>query len=182
MEETESIAARSAGQEELYRGAAAAFGASLGRLARAYEADAGARRDLLQEIHLALWRSFESFDARCSLRTWVYRVAHNAATSHVGRQRRRRAVMLESLEDLEAVPDRGEGRCAPDERQALDRLLALIQQLKPLDREVILSYLEGMDAASTAEITGISAGNVANKIHRIEQILARRFHEGERHG
>jgi RNA polymerase sigma-70 factor (ECF subfamily) len=39
------------------------------------------RRDLLQEIHLALWRSFATFDDRCSLRTWVYRVAHNVATS-----------------------------------------------------------------------------------------------------
>ena len=182
MEETESIAARGAGQEELYREAVAAYGAPLGRLARAYEMDADARRDLLQEIHLALWRSFASFDARCSLRTWTYRVAHNAAASHVLRQRRRRALVLVSLEELEAMPDPGEGPRAADERHTLDRLLALIQQLRPLDRQVILSYLVGMDAASTAEITGISAGNVATKIHRIKQILARRFHEGEPHG
>jgi RNA polymerase sigma-70 factor (ECF subfamily) len=45
----------------------------------------------------------------------------------------------------------------------------------------MLLYLEGMDAASTAEITGISAGNVATKIHRIKSILARQFHEGVKH-
>ena len=56
--------------ERLYEEAAATFGAALGRLARAYEADPEKRRDLLQEIHLALWRSFEGFDGRCSLRTW----------------------------------------------------------------------------------------------------------------
>ena len=63
----------------------------------------------------------------------------------------------------------------------LDRLLSLVQRLKPLDRQVILSYLEGMDAASIAEITGISPGNVATKIHRIKNILARQFQQGGQH-
>jgi RNA polymerase sigma-70 factor (ECF subfamily) len=54
----------------------------------------------------------------------------------------------------------------------------LIQRLKPLDRQVILSYLEGLDAASIGEITGLSAGNVATKIHRIKSILARRLNAG----
>src|SRR5581483_1978112 len=58
------------------------------RLARAYEAEPGRRDDLVQEIHLALWRSFRGFDGRCSLRTWIYRVAHNTATSYVIRQKR----------------------------------------------------------------------------------------------
>jgi RNA polymerase sigma-70 factor (ECF subfamily) len=64
----------------------------------------------------------------------------------------------------------------------LERLLTLIRRLEPLDRRVILSYLEGMDAASIGEDTGISARNVATKIHRIKNILAHRFHEGGRHG
>ena len=72
----------------VYEEAAEQYGSALERLARAYEADAEARRDLLQDIHLQLWRSFEKFDERCSLRTWVYRVAHNVATGHVVRQRK----------------------------------------------------------------------------------------------
>jgi RNA polymerase sigma-70 factor (ECF subfamily) len=66
-------------QDELYEQAAAAYGAALERLARAYEAEPESRRDLMQDIHVALWRSFELFDSRCSIRTWVYRVAHNTA-------------------------------------------------------------------------------------------------------
>jgi len=169
-------------QDDLYREAAATYGAALERLARAYEADPDKRRDLVQEIHLALWRSFEVFDGRCSLRTWIYRVAHNAATSHVIRQRRARAETLVSLEELDDLPGHTDDGFGADQRRALDRLLALIQRLKALDRQVILSYLEGMDAASIGEITGISAGNVATKIHRIKNLLARRFHEGGRHG
>src|SRR6476646_2147949 len=89
-------------QDTLYREVAEAYGPSLDRLARAYEADPETRRDLLQDIHLQLWRSFASFDGRCSLRTWVYRVAHNVAASHVVRQRRNR-VRLASIEELEAM-------------------------------------------------------------------------------
>ena len=168
-------------QDDRYREAAATYGAALERLARAYEADADCRRDLLQEIHLALWRSFEGWDARCSLRTWVYRVAHNAATSFVIRQRRRNSHVLVSLEELDALPCATAAEAAAGQREALDRLLGLVQQLKPLDRQVILSYLEGLDAASIGEITGLAPGNVATKIHRIKHLLTRRFHEGGRH-
>jgi RNA polymerase sigma-70 factor (ECF subfamily) len=168
------------GQDELYQEAAATYGRALERLARAYEADADTCRDLAQEIHLALWRSFAGWNGHCSLRTWVYRVAHNAATSHVIRQRRNQARTLVSLEELEQVPDPGADAATADTRQALDRLLELIHSLKPQDRQVILSYLEGMDAASIGEITGLSPGNVATRIHRIKNILAGRFQEPRR--
>jgi RNA polymerase sigma-70 factor (ECF subfamily) len=164
-------------QDDLYRQAAEEFGAALGRLARGYEADSDKRRDLQQEIHLALWRSFEGFRAQCSLRTWVYRVAHNTAISWVTRQKRARPQMLVNLEELDAM------RVPPDadRRVALERLTQLVQSLEPRDREVILAYLEGLDAAAIGELTGLSAGNVATKIHRIKNLLARSFHEGQRH-
>ena len=180
MAQRESIPAGASKQDTLYEEAASGFGAALGRLARAYEADPDKCRDLVQEIHIALWRSFGKFDGRCSLRTWIYRVAHNTATSHVIRQARAKTSAMVGLEELENLSDKNETEIASDQRVALERLLALIQKLKPVDRQVIVSYLEGMDAASIGEITGISAGNVATKIHRIKGILARRFHEGGR--
>jgi RNA polymerase sigma-70 factor (ECF subfamily) len=166
-------------QEELYRETAATFHAALERLAGAYEADPETRRDLLQDIHLALWRSFASFDGRCSLRTWVYRVAHNAAASHVSRQRKNSLSPFVSLEEVEADPNRD--HTAAEKQQALERLFWLIHQLKPLDRQLIVSYLEGLDAAAIAEITALSTTNVATKIHRIKRVLAARFHEGGSH-
>ena len=152
------------------------FGSSLERLARAYEADPEKRRDLSQDIHFQLWRSFQRYDGRCSLRTWIYRIAHYVAASHVIRERRIFSNLV-SLEELEALPDRAGGSSATDRRLNLDRLSALIQRLKPLDRQVIVSYLDDMDAASIGEITGLSPASVAMKIHRIKNILARRFHE-----
>ena len=170
-----------AGQDGLYEQAAASFGAAIERLARAYEPEPDKRRDLVQDIHVALWRSFAGFDGRCSLRTWVYRVAHNIATSVVMRRRGREPALV-SIEALASMPDSYDGERAAGRHLALERLLALVQTLEPLDRRVILLYLEDVDAASIGEITGLSAGNVATKVHRIKQILSRRFHQGVNHG
>ncbi len=167
-------------QNSLYEEVADAYGAALDRLARAYELDPEARRDLLQEIHLQLWRSFASFDQRCSLRTWVYRVAHNVATGHVIRQSRIRNKLV-GIEEIEDMPAENRGEHAVNQGQVLERLSLLIQRLKPLDRQIIVSYLEGMDANSISEITGLSPANIAMKVHRIKNILKRWFAEGGPH-
>src|SRR5687767_8864852 len=122
---------------ELFEEAAAAYGPALERLARAYEPNADARRDLMQEIHIALWRSLSGFDRRCSLRTWVYRVAHNTATSRVIR-RRANAPTLVSLDELASMPMEGNAEAEADERRAMERTLALIHALAPLDRQMML--------------------------------------------
>jgi RNA polymerase sigma-70 factor (ECF subfamily) len=172
------------GQDDLYKEAVLAHGPALGRLARSYEADTEDRRDLLQEIHLALWRSFVTFDDRCSLRTWVYRVAHNAADSHILRSRRTKSKTLVSLEEMEepgGIAAKDDTNHTIEQSLILEQLYALIQRLNPPDRQVILLYLEGMDAAGIGEVTGISSGYVATKIHRIKAILAERFRKGESH-
>ena len=169
-------------QDELYDQAAAEFGPALERLARSYEADPEKRRDLLQDIHLAAWRSFRGFQGQCSLRTWVYRVAHNVAATHVLRSKRAGSKTLLTLEEIDSLPHPGDADAQLDRQRTIEQLHALIGQLAPLEREVILLYLEGLDAASIGEITGISPGNVATKIHRIKNILATRFREGGRDG
>lgn len=172
-------------QDEHYNQASREFGAALERLARSYEADADKRRDLLQEIHVALWRSFAVFDGRCQLRTWVYRVAHNTAVTHVIRSQRQRTP-LASLEEVESLATAGEdAETSTDKRRALERLYELIQRLEPVDRQVMLGYLEGLEAADIGEISGLSPGHVATKIHRLKALLARRFTQlpgGGRHG
>jgi RNA polymerase sigma-70 factor (ECF subfamily) len=174
-------ASRALGQEERYAEAAAVFGPALERLARAYERDPDKRRDLLQEIHIALWRSLGRFDAQCSLRTWVYRVAHNTATSKVLRRLTNAPAIVALDDSLESVAASSEENLL-DRRLALERLHELIRRLKPLDRQVMLLYLEQMDAASIAEITGLSAANVATKVRRIKQILIQRFHGSKGYG
>lgn len=179
VKKIDSIPSGARSQDDLYKDAVEQYGPSIERLTRAYEADPERRRDLSQDINFQLWRSFQRYDARCSLRTWVYRVAHNVAASHVLRERKVFSRLV-SVEELEMIPDKQQGQFAADQQRNLEQLSKLIQRLKPLDRQVIVSYLEGLDAVSTGKITGLSPANVAMKINRIKSIL-RRFHEGGNH-
>lgn len=167
-------------QDDRYALAIASFGPSLQRLVRGFEADADRRRDLLQEIHLELWRSLEVFEEKCSLRTWVYRVAHNVHASHVIRSRRLNYAGSASLDELVDAPDRDNPEVTASDQQALAWLYQTIQQLKPPDAQVMSLYLEDIGASEIAEIVGMSPGAVATRIHRIKTILARMFQNGGR--
>jgi RNA polymerase sigma-70 factor (ECF subfamily) len=161
-------------QDELYEQAASEYKHALERLAQVWEFRPDKQRDLLQDIHLALWQSFDRFEGRCSTRTWVYRVAHNAAVTYALRERRVNAALTHSIDDVISVADGS----SPDRQLDLDRLLAWIRLLKPLDRQLIVLYLEELDAESIGEITGLSPGNVRVHIHRIKKALALRFQGG----
>lgn len=163
-------------QDRRYQEAAGEFGAAVERLARGYEAHPERCRDLVQDIHVAMWKSLALFDGPCSLRTWVYRVAHNTATSHVLKERRRGAWV--TLDAAAEVGDGSDIEADTSQTRALQRLMVLIQSLEPSDRQIMLLYLEGLDAGATAEITGLKSGHVATKIHRIKALLSRRFHAG----
>lgn len=165
-------------QDVRYGEAVAAFGPALQRLARATEAEPERRRDLLQDMHVALWRSFATYDGRCSMRTWTYRVAHNVAATHVDKERRVVRGAL-SLDDIEHLPDAG-GAEAVETNSAIERLNALIRQLQPQDRQIITLYLEGFDATEIGEVTGLSAGTVATRVSRAKAQLNRLFQGGER--
>lgn len=161
-------------QDQLYIQAQSEHGESMRRLVRGYEFDADRQRDLLQEMHIELWRSLKRFDRRCSLRTWVYRVAHNVGADHLTK-RRKVAERLVELEALSVDPTAQAGEAQEQRREELADLQRLIHRLAPLDRQIILLYLEGETAGEIAEVTGLSSGNTATRIHRIKKLLNRNF-------
>ena len=159
-------------QDQQYAAAAERFAPAIERLARGYEADPELRRDLVQEIHAQLWRSFAYFEGQCSERSWVYRVAHNVGVTHMMTRKRLRPESFAALDDLETLANDDDPEAATDEKRTVERLLATIHRLKPADRQVMLLYLEDLTAAEIGEVTGLSAGTVAVRIHRLKALLA----------
>ena len=94
------------------------------------------------------------------------------------RRRRANSAKLASLDELELAADGMDPEQITGENRILARLVDMIRALKAPDAQVMLLYLEDLDAAAIGDITGLSAGAVATKIHRIKAILARRFREG----
>jgi RNA polymerase sigma factor (sigma-70 family) len=131
------------------------------------------RRDLGQEIALQLWRSFGSYDAGRPFSTWMYRVALNVGLSHARRERERPqpldavpldAVMIDTLGGGTPIDE-------PDER--LGTLLRAIDALEPLDRALILLYLDELPYAEIGAVIGLSESNVGTRIARLKQRLRR---------
>lgn len=165
-------------QERLFQQVMQEFGPALARFALGYEFDPDNRRDLLQEIHISVWRSLAIFDGRCSMRTWIYRIAHNTAVKYLLRQKRRQFSSLKNLEEIDEPADPRNLQEDIHRELALQRLATLIGQLKPLDQQIILLYVDGVEAESIAEITGLSRGSVGVKIHRIKHLLSKMFAAG----
>ncbi len=140
------------------------------------------RQDLAQEITIQLWHSFARFDPqRAKFSTWMYRIALNVAVSRLRRDTTLLARRTEPLADrhLDRIPSHAPD-VAGDER--LTALWALIDQFEPLNRALILLYLEDRSYSEIAEIVGISESNVATKISRIKQSLRQKMTSNETKG
>lgn len=138
------------------------------KVANTYARLAEDRDDLAQEIAAQLWHAYPNYDPARSFSTWMYRVALNVAISHVREQsvrRRHDAVPLD--EDIHDVADAG----AIDHEQAqhIRLLQGFIHRQAPLERALLLLYLEDRPQREIAEILGITESNVSTKIGRLKQ-------------
>lgn len=141
--------------------------AALVRLARRYAGPAD-WQDLLQEMHLQLWRSHASWDGRAARSTWVYRVALNTALSH----RRRPAHAHAPLDHAAEPADAG----APGDPLGL--LEEFLASLDPLSRGVLLLDLEGLSREEIADVTGLTPNAVAIRMTRLRRAFEARYLEG----
>lgn len=147
------------------------YGAAISRLAYSYEAVAGIREELVQEIALAIWQALARFRGECSERTFVFRIAHNRGLSHVWRRR----PPYRPLEELEESDQPVDPRPHPEEQAARTdqrvRLMSAIQSLPVTYRQMIVLMLEGLSHAEIAEVMGVTENNVAVRLTRARKAL-----------
>ena len=146
-------------------------GAAISRLAYGYEAVAGIREELVQEIALAIWRALPHFRRECSERTFVFRIAHNRGLTHVWRRR----PPPQSLDDLQEADEPMDPRPHPDEQLAQinqrERLGSAVQSLPVGHKQMIVLMLEGLSYAEIGEVLGITENNVAVRLTRARKAL-----------
>ncbi len=144
------------------------FGPPLGRVVASYARPAD-QDDLAQEISVALWNALPSFRGECSLRTFVYRVAHNRGLNHLAR-RRASGGELPEVVDLSPSPE-----AQASGREEVARLFAAIRTLSIPQRQVLTLALEDVPHAEIAACLGLSVGNVAVRLNRARAALRERL-------
>ena len=152
-----------------------ANGPALLRLAASYADTVSDRDDLFQEISLAIWKALPQFRGDSSERTFIFRIAHNRAMSHLAKRR----PPASPVDDVE-VPDL---RPDPESdlllKQKHEQLAAAIRRLPVEYRQVVTLALEGLTYAEIADVVGIHENNVGVRLNRSRQML-RRLMEVER--
>lgn len=142
------------------------------KVSNAYCPNKDDRDDLVQEIVYQLWKSWPSYNDSYKFSTWMYRIALNVSISFYRKTKKAAPVSPFGDRVPETVDDTAESR---ELAGNLHKLEQFIQELKELDRALMILYLEEKSHREIAEILGITETNVSTKIGRIKEILKEKF-------
>lgn len=157
-------------RETLLRQILEDLGPALRRLAQTYERDPARAEDLLQEICLAIWQALPRWRRGSSLRTFVFRIAHNRGSTHGWREGRRAAQPLDSAPESIDPGQSAEARL--EQKQRREHLFTAVAALPLGLRQAVFLKLEGLSGAEIAEVLALSPGAVRARLHRARKILA----------
>jgi RNA polymerase sigma factor (sigma-70 family) len=148
------------------------------KICNSYCQNADDREDLAQEIIFQLWKSWGNFNNDYKLSTWMYRIALNVAISFY-RTAKKTTSTISMGEHLIEIVDENCSKGMPWAEEGLEENLNALQkfinELRPLDKALMLLYLEEKSHKEIAEIIGITSTNVATKIGRIKEQLKQKF-------
>lgn len=119
--------------------------------------------DLFQEVLIKLWNGMSSFEGKSDVKTWIYRVALNTCIS-IDRKKKKRSKTELSM-DVNFFTDKDTAS------EQVNMLHRRINRLQPLDRAIVLLWLESIPYDEIGDIVGISAKNVSVRLFRIRQQL-----------
>ncbi|MEV7197143.1 sigma-70 family RNA polymerase sigma factor [Streptomyces sp. NPDC093510] len=161
-------------------------------LGSAFEAE-----DAVQDTMVRAWRSFEKFEGRSSVRSWLYRIATNVCLDMLNAGNRRARPMdltaaaplaqaaltprpdntwLEPMPDSRILPTTGDPAEAAVAKESVRlAFVAALQSLPPKQRAVlILREVLAWKAGEVAELIDTSVASVNSALQRARATLAER--------
>lgn len=156
------------GRDQTFEALLGEHGAMLRRIASAYEADRERRRELEQDILLAVWRALPRYRGEGPLRGFIARVAHNRAVTHVAREA---AEPRRQPLDEEAPSDEPSPQETLEARDIQRRLAGAVRALPLSLRQCAVLTLEGFAPAEIAGMLGLSANVVSIRLTRARAAL-----------
>lgn len=135
------------------------------KVCRIYFTDPDERDDVLQEMMYQLWRSYARFDGRSKFSTWMYSVCLNTALTYTRKRKK------EKTESLSATHHQIADEPSGNQEESIALLFDAIGTLSPLNKAIVLLYLEDLTYEEIATITGLTKSNVSVRLVRIKKEL-----------
>ena len=151
------------------------YGPLLSRVASGYEANDALRQELLQEIAIAVWQGLQRFEGKSSVKTYILKIAHNRAVSHIAANARLPA--SEPLDDnhIPSLVTAFSPELQASQDSQLKALLSIVRQLPLPGRQVLTLSLEGLSYEEIAEICGLTRNHVGVILKRAKSEVVRRM-------
>lgn len=139
----------------------------LHKICRIYQYTEEDQQDLLQEMILQLWSSYDSFRGESQFSSWMYRVSFNTAIFFFKKKKQMHDSLKCYTEDQNSQP-----LAIPEDKvEQLSILYKAIRQLNKVDKALIFLYMEDVPGKEVAKIIGISESNVRTRISRVKDKL-----------
>lgn len=154
-------------REQRFQEAISEYGALINKICYFYSLDGEEFQDLRQDTFLNIWRGLDKFEEKSKLSTWIYRVCFNTCISYRRKERHKQNSV--SLNEIIEMP----AEDTDFDLESYNRMHSLISKLNYQDRAIILMWLDEKTYEEIAELMGMSRNNVAVRISRIKEKLAK---------
>ncbi|QBQ40704.1 RNA polymerase sigma factor [Sphingobacterium psychroaquaticum] len=149
----------------------------LHKVSRMYADNPEDREDLQQEIMIQLWKSYAYFKGESAFSSWMYRVAVNTSLTYFKKEKKR----SNTFTDNENVNEPAQEDYNDTQDTQLQLFYKAIQEISPIEKALMLYFMEGLSHREIGEQLGISEGNARVKLNRtkekLQEIIKKYKHE-----
>ena len=138
----------------------------LHKVSKMYMDNPDDQNDLIQEIVLQLWKSFDRFEGNSQFSTWMYRVSLNTALTYFKKEKKQsdRYAFLENVDKIDEVD-------SSEKETQLQLFYKAVQELNKVEKALIFLFLEGQSHKEIGQNLGITEGNARVKLNRTKDKL-----------
>jgi RNA polymerase sigma-70 factor (ECF subfamily) len=136
--------------------------------------DTSMAQEISQQAFIKVWNHRNNFKGDSEISTWVYRIAVNCCLGELRKKKPRRL----SIDHSDIVPT-ADYEQPVDSNQDLQQLYHCIDQLKPINKSVILMELEEIPQQQIAQTLGYSHGSIRTRLSRIREALLKCMTHGK---
>lgn len=138
----------------------------LHKVSKMYMDDVDDQNDLVQEIVLQLWHSYDRFEGNSQFSTWMYRVSLNTALTYFKKEKKK-STHYTFLENIDRVDDHD----SSEKETQLELFYKAVHQLNKVEKALIFLFLEGQSHKEIGQNLGITEGNARVKLNRTKDKL-----------
>ncbi|OJU65036.1 MAG: hypothetical protein BGO01_14295 [Armatimonadetes bacterium 55-13] len=126
--------------------------------------------DITQDVFIRAFQSFGRFDGRCSVRTWLFRIAYNLCIDRARKiDRSPGEVSLQGTAEIDETFDLPDGRWQPDQIAIDSELCAVIDvaiasMSEKLRSVLLLHDKEDLPYEEIAQMVGVPVGTVKSRL------------------